>query len=68
MEDNIRMNLRELKWEDVDWLHLAQVRDQSWALVNILMNLWVPQQVGNLTSQVPISFARRTCSMSYLVN
>jgi len=49
MEDNIRMNLRELKWEDVDWLHLAQVRDQSWALVNILMNLWVPQQVGNLT-------------------
>jgi hypothetical protein len=24
-EDNIRMDLREMRWEDVDWMHLAQV-------------------------------------------
>jgi hypothetical protein len=25
-EDNIRMDLREIRWEDVDWIHLAQDR------------------------------------------
>jgi hypothetical protein len=23
-EDNIRMDLREIEWEGVDWMHLAQ--------------------------------------------
>jgi hypothetical protein len=27
-EDNIRMNLREIGWEDVDWTHLTQDREQ----------------------------------------
>jgi len=27
-EDNIRMDLRETGWEDVDFIHLAQARDQ----------------------------------------
>jgi len=26
-EDNIRMNLREIEWEYVDWMHLAHVRN-----------------------------------------
>jgi hypothetical protein len=26
-EDNIRMDRREIGWEDVDWMHLAQDRD-----------------------------------------
>jgi hypothetical protein len=37
--DNIRMDLREVGCEDVDWLHLDQDRDQWWALVNTVMNL-----------------------------
>jgi hypothetical protein len=41
-EDNIRMNLRELGWEGVDWIHLVQDRDQLQALVNTVMNLLVP--------------------------
>jgi len=28
------MDLREIGWEVVDWIHLAQVGDQLWALVN----------------------------------
>jgi hypothetical protein len=32
-EDKIRMDLREIGWKGVDWMHLAQVRVQSWALV-----------------------------------
>jgi len=41
-EDNIRMNLTKLGWEIVDWIHLSQERDEWRALVNIVMNLWVP--------------------------
>jgi len=38
----IIMDLRETGWEGVDWMHLAQNRDQWQELVNMVMNLWVP--------------------------
>jgi hypothetical protein len=34
-------SLREIKRKDVDWIHLAQDKDQWWALVNSVMNLRV---------------------------
>jgi hypothetical protein len=36
--DNIKMDLRETGWGDVDWIDLAQDRDQWRALVNAVMN------------------------------
>jgi hypothetical protein len=36
------MNLREIACEDVDWMHLAQDRDQWRALVNTVMNHCIP--------------------------
>jgi hypothetical protein len=41
-EDNIKMDLRETAFGDVDWIHWAQDRDRWWALVNTKMNLRVP--------------------------
>jgi hypothetical protein len=41
-EDNIRILPGEIGWEGVNWIHLAQDRDQWQALVNTVMNLWVP--------------------------
>jgi hypothetical protein len=41
-EDNIEMDLREIEFGDVDWIHLAQDRDRWRALVNTVMNLRVP--------------------------
>jgi hypothetical protein len=41
-EDNIRMDLREIGWGGVDWIDLAQDRDQWRAFVNTVMNLRVP--------------------------
>jgi heme/copper-type cytochrome/quinol oxidase subunit 4 len=38
---NIRMDLREIRWEVMDWLHMSQDKDQRWALVNTIMNLRV---------------------------
>jgi hypothetical protein len=40
--DNIRMNLREVVWDVMDSIDLAQDRDQWRALVNTVMNLMVP--------------------------
>jgi hypothetical protein len=40
-EDNIRMDLREIRWENVDWMFLAQDRDQWPVLVNTVMKLQV---------------------------
>jgi hypothetical protein len=41
-EENIRMDLRAVRWEVVDWIHLAQDRDQWQALMNMVMNIQVP--------------------------
>jgi hypothetical protein len=40
--DNIKMNLGEIEWDGMDWINLAQDRDQWRALVNTVMNLRVP--------------------------
>jgi hypothetical protein len=41
-EDNIIMDLRKMGWEGVDWMHVAEDRGQWKALVNMMINLWVP--------------------------
>jgi hypothetical protein len=40
--DNIKMDLREIGWDWMDWIDLAQDRGQWRALVNTVMNLRVP--------------------------
>jgi hypothetical protein len=40
--DNIRMDLGEMGWSDVDWICLAKDRNRWRALVNSVLNLWVP--------------------------
>jgi hypothetical protein len=40
--DNIRMDFREIGWGGVDWIELAQDRDQWRAFVNTVMILRVP--------------------------
>jgi hypothetical protein len=40
--DNIEIDFRELGWDGVDWVDLAQDRDQWRALVNKVMNFRVP--------------------------
>jgi hypothetical protein len=41
-EDNIKMDLREIRFGDVDWIHVAQDRDRWRALVNTVMYLQAP--------------------------
>jgi hypothetical protein len=41
-EDNIKMDLRGIGWGSVEWINLAEDRDQWLPLLNIVMNLLVP--------------------------
>jgi hypothetical protein len=44
--DNIKMDLREIGWDGMDWIDLAQDRDRWRALVNTALNLRVPKNAG----------------------
>jgi hypothetical protein len=40
--DDIKMDLGEIGWDGMDWIEMAQDRDQWRVLVNKVMNVWVP--------------------------
>jgi hypothetical protein len=41
-EDNIKIDLQEMGYGDIDWIMLAQDRDRWQARVNVVMNFRVP--------------------------
>jgi hypothetical protein len=58
--DNTKVDLREIGWDGMEWIDLAQNRDQWRALVNTAMNLRVPQNGGKLLNSNKIGgFSRR---------
>jgi hypothetical protein len=40
--NNIKIDLNEIGWDNMDWIHLAQNSDRLMVLVNTLMNLRDP--------------------------
>jgi hypothetical protein len=40
--DNIKIDLREIGWNGMEWIDLAEDRDQWRTLVNTVMNVHVP--------------------------
>jgi hypothetical protein len=44
--NNIKMDLREIGWGGMDWIDLAQDKDQSMAPLNTVMDFRVLQNVG----------------------
>jgi hypothetical protein len=58
--DNIKINLREIGWDHIDWIDLAQDRYKWEALVNTVMNPRAPQNFGKFLNGCTIgSFSRR---------
>jgi hypothetical protein len=54
------MDLTEIRWGGMDWIDVAQDRNRWRALVNTVMNLWVPYNVGKfLSSCTTGGFSRR---------
>jgi hypothetical protein len=57
---NIKIDLREIGWDGMDWIELAQDRDQWRGLVNTVMNFRVPQNAGKFLSNCIIGgFSRK---------
>jgi hypothetical protein len=48
---NIKMDLRKIGWEGMNWIHLTHDKDQWQALINTVMNLWVQQNAGNFLTR-----------------
>jgi hypothetical protein len=47
--DNIKLDFREIGWDGMDWIDLAQEGDQWRALMITVMNLLVPQNAEKLS-------------------
>ena len=47
MEGDIKMNLKGLWCDDVEWTRLDQDKEKRRTLVNTVMNLRFPQNAGN---------------------
>ena len=41
-EDNVKMDLQEVGCGSMDWIELTQYKDRWQALLNAVVNLWVP--------------------------
>ncbi|KAJ4428817.1 hypothetical protein ANN_25810 [Periplaneta americana] len=55
-EDNIKMDLREVRYDDRDWINLAQDRDRWRAYVRAAMNLRMMEKKWEYTGTVPQLF------------
>jgi hypothetical protein len=40
-EDNIRIDVKDIGWKGLDWIHLPLNVDKLWDFVNTVRNLWV---------------------------
>jgi hypothetical protein len=48
--ENIKIDLREIGWDGMDWIDVAQDRDRWRVLVNTVLNLRVPYNAGKFLS------------------
>jgi hypothetical protein len=52
--DNVKIDLRDIGWNGMDWINLAQNRDRWRVLVNMVVNLRVPDNSGKFLSNCTI--------------
>jgi hypothetical protein len=45
-EEKSQLGRPRLKWEEVDWMNLAQDRNQWRAVVKTVIKFWVPYKAG----------------------
>jgi len=48
--DKMRADLKEIGWDGLYRIYLAEYRNKWWILINAIKNVWVPQNVGIFSS------------------
>jgi hypothetical protein len=61
--DNINIYLREIGWDGVDWIDMAQDRNQWRALVNTVLYLRVPRNAGGFLRGCTIDSSSRRAQL-----
>jgi hypothetical protein len=57
-DNKVKMDLKKIGWEDMDWIDIVQDRENWQVLVNTLLKLEIPWNGGNfLTSWATVSFS-----------
>jgi hypothetical protein len=65
--DGIKMDLKVIEWGGMDWIAMAQDRDKWRALVNMVINILVPQNVGKFLSSCTMAASQEGVSFMKLV-
>jgi hypothetical protein len=56
------MDLREIGWDGMDWIDLAQDRDQRRALVNTVMNSGFHKMLGSSRAAAQLAASQKGLS------
>ena len=51
-EGNIKIGLKEMRWESINWINMAQDRDMWWLCVNTVMIMMVTQNVDSFFNSI----------------
>jgi hypothetical protein len=65
--DNIKMDLGEIGWVDMDWINLGQDRGQWRALVNMIIKFWFHKMLGSCRVAVQFAASQEGLSSMKLV-
>ena len=63
-DDNVKMKLKEMGWQGMDWISLADERGKWHTVVSMVMNLQVPQTAENFTRRTLLHKVRYLVSLS----
>ena len=59
------MDVTEIYWDGMNCINVAQDRDKWWYVMNMVLNLQVPQNVGSVTNQGTISCSRQQLYLTH---
>jgi uncharacterized membrane protein YagU involved in acid resistance len=62
-KDGIKLDLKQIGWESMDWIYMAQDREKSWAVVNIVMHLQFHTILGiSVIAEELLASQKRLCA------
>jgi hypothetical protein len=67
-EYNIKDYFKEIRYESVEWIHVAHAADQFGAVADMLTNPWVPLQMGSVLISLETTGFSRTTLLAFNIS